>query len=367
MGKYQRAIRIGGKLKKSPKFDRKADADRWYLEQSRKKQFFKEGLHMPVDEKITLKEWFHKDWYPKRKKKYTAATHGPDFQRFRDYVEPKLGHFRLANINALQVKSCLESVVDEHGQSIVTRTRVRALLSKLFNDALNSNPPLRTFNPALNIKFDDARTGKKKPVFIKREEDAAIFLETAEELGPMHFAYAGITLMAGLRKSEVAGLKWGDFDPSQKTLTVSRRFVQAENKMFDGTKAGSEEERPVPIPDALIEILLIWQRESPFNLNDDFILFRHKSKTNKRNFMSNRHISHFHDEIREASGVNVPPHALRHTYGRSFIKKQGNKEVLRQILGHSSTAVTDIYSKLDVDATIDFRNTVSYKQKGQKK
>lgn len=367
MKKYQRAIRIAGKLKKSPKFDRKSDADRWYNEQLRNKQFFKEGLHLPVDETTTLRAYFYNKWLPTRKLNYGEATWGSDVQRFRDYVESELGGFKVSKINTLQLKTCLDLVTHRHGMSINTRTHVRAMLSKLFGDAMNENPPLRTFNPALNITFNDARSGKKKPVFIKKESDVELFLSTAEEIGPMHGAYAGTMLMAAPRKSEAAGFKWLDFDPEEKTLTVSRRYVQAEDRIVEGTKAGTDETRVINIPDALVQILLEWREVSDFPLDDDFIFYRYKSKTNRRKYMSNRHLSYLHDEIRDASGVDVPPHALRHTYGRNFVRKTGNKKALQQLLGHQSSTTTDIYSDLDADSTRDYRNTNSYGDKKKKK
>ncbi len=176
---------------------------------------------------------------------------GADEQRYRDYVEDLLGHFKVAKINSLQIKNILNRVTDDHGHSITTRTRVRALLSKVFGDAVNNDPPLRTFNPALNLTFDDARLGKKKPKFIKKDKDAELFLETALAMSWRHGVYAATKLMAGPRKSEMAAFKWKNFDPEQKTLSVTSRFVQAENRIIEGTKAGLEEARVIPIPDAL--------------------------------------------------------------------------------------------------------------------
>lgn len=355
MKTYRRSIRIGNEEIKSPRFSTRADADRWYDAKRKEKLYQKEGLHAPVDKVTTLNDFFHAIWFPKRKVKYPPSTWKADEQRYRDYVAPALGMMKVAKINQLQVRSVLRDVVDKEGQSITTRNRVRALLSKMFNDAMNEDKPLRMDNPAFGIRFDDPRKGKKTPSHMSAERDILKFMKHAKALSRTHFVYACIALMAGPRKSELIPLTYGDVDFETSEIRFHRRFMQAANKIVPGLKSGSDDSRYAPIPDDLVKAIESHRKHTEWNSDDDFIIVREDGK----NF-GPREISHMHDDICEAAGIKVTVHGLRHTYGRQFALKSGNMKALQAILGHSSSSTTELYSKLAGKGVNNLRNTVSF-------
>lgn len=355
MKQFRKTIRLNGKEVKSPRFSRASDAERWYQTKLREKQFTQEGLHLPINDRVILNDYVHLIWLPKRKATYPKSTWYSDEQRYRDYVETNIGRLRVSRINQLQVRSTLKNVVEKHGHSIQTRNRVRALLSKIFNDSMNEDKPLRTDNPALNISFKDPRQGKKAPEFIKREQDITKFMRAAKELSSTHYAYAAIMLMAGPRKSEAIPLKWEDFDSEESELSLNKRFMQAANEIVSGLKSGSEDSRIVGIPDSLVRILNSHRRQSDYQADTDFIL----SRPDGSNF-NPRDLHTLHMEIVKASGIEVTPHGLRHTFGREWAKRGGNMKALQSVLGHSNSAVTDLYSTLAGKQIKKDRNTVSF-------
>lgn len=353
---YRASIFINGAEKKSPRFERKSDADKWYTSMRVKKQFMRDGLKAPLNEKMLLDEYFYGQWLPARKLRYGKATWGSDEQRYKAYASPLIGKIRVVNINQLQVRNVLRSVVEDHKHSIATRNKVRSLLSKVFNDAMNEEIPLREDNPAMNISFSDPRTGKKEPKHIKRKKDILEFINKAKELSQKHFIYACIQLMAGPRKQDLIPLRWNDFNEEDCELIIDEKFVQAENRIVPGTKAGTEESRVVPIPDELVQALLKYKAKSDFQADDDFIL----CKEDGRN-LGPRDVSRLHDEIRALSGVEITPHGLRHTYGREFVANGGSMKALQTILGHSNMQTTELYSRLAGRSVSKHRNVVSFK------
>lgn len=352
---YRRGININGSQKKSPRFHRKADADHWYHTQYRIKQALRDGISLPIDNKTTVSEYVLTTWLPNRKKRYPGSTTGPDEQRFADYVEPIIGTLRVCKVTQLHIRLVLKQVVEKHGRSIETRNRVRSLVSKIFNDALNEDPPLRADNPALNISFDDPRIGKKRPKFIKSEEDILSFLKAAKGIGPTSYVYASIALMAGLRKQEIIPLQWNDFSEKTNELTIDQKFNQWENRIVTGTKSGQEEIRVVPIPDALVKVLKWHWNKTEFAESADFILSRKDGA-----YIPAREMSTIHQAIKTSSGVDIHPHGLRHTFGREFALKSGNMKVLQSILGHTNSSTTEIYSELSGRSLSKHKNTVSF-------
>lgn len=350
---HRRYIRLNGKLI-SQQFDNKDDADDWYEEMRRRKRFARWGI-VPTwrTAEITLIDYARK-WMKKRMKNYPASTWKSDEQRLRDYILPWLGNLPIVSITAQQVRQCLEDVTN-CGRSIETRTRVKALLSVIFSDAMNESTPVVNFNPVLGIKFKDRRIGKKKPVHLRTQEDCYKLLEAAKEIGPTCYVAVSFVLMSGLRKQEAIAAKWRCFNPKLSQLVISEKLIQASMKIVPGTKAGELVERVVPIPKALVDILNEHRKTSKFNKDNDFIIC---------NGAGNHYWpKEFYDLVMEASKkaqVHVHVHGLRHTYGREFVAKTGNVKALQAILGHSSSATTDIYSDLSGSRIDSFGESVSF-------
>lgn len=357
---YRRTIRINGKEIKSPRFIRASDAEKWYNERLRSKQFSRDGIEIPLDSKISIGEYFtnpHEGWLAKRKRSYPKATWYSDEQRFTDYILPELGTKKIAKVSQLEIRNLLKGLVDKKGLSASTRNKVRSLLSKFFNDAMNENPPLCVDNPALNISFDGGtRLGTKKPSHMKSEQEVLKFIRCAKELGDLHFIFANIALMSALRKSEIITLRWNDFDADENELRVDERFEQASMSIRSGSKSGSQESRLVPIPDDLVGVLEKWRAKSEFSSEDDFILTLDGSVTPPRALHS------MHEQVCFVAKIKVTPHGLRHTYGRMFVKNGGSLKALQTILGHSNSNTTEIYSALAGKEVKKYRNTVSFKE-----
>ncbi|PAT01060.1 hypothetical protein CI105_08585 [Candidatus Izimaplasma bacterium ZiA1] len=47
--------------------------------------------------------------------------------------------------------------------------------------------------------------------------------------------------------------------------------------------------------------------------------------------------------------ITINPHKWRHTFTSNFVKQNGNMEVLRQIMGHTSLKTTQNYLHINVD------------------
>ena len=182
---YRRFIRVGNEIVPSPRFKKKSDADYWYDQMKVKKQFNSNGLIAPSRPNDGLKFIdFAREWMKKRIKNYGPATWQADEQRLRDYILPYLAEILITKIDSREIKSLLLKITEEEKKSIATRTRVKALLSKMFSDAFNAE--LIRMNPVAGIRFDEKRVGQAKPVHISSTEDCIKFLKAAKEMGQLH-------------------------------------------------------------------------------------------------------------------------------------------------------------------------------------
>lgn len=361
---YRRFIRIAGELHTSPRFSKKKDADEWYSKMRRKKQFHRDGF--VADEEsggITVFDWA-RDWIRGRMKNYPMATWKSDEQRLRDYVLPAISDLPLTAVTSSHIRSILKDIT-EGGKSPKTQTRVKALMSVLFSDAFNHEPQLIRQNPVIGIKLNTKRVGNKVPSHLKETSECEIILKTAKEMGPLFLVIEALGMMAGLRKQEMLALRWKAVDAKKNIITVREKVEQASLTVKAGTKGGEETEREFPVPKILIQILLDFRRIAKYSGDDDFILAR----ASDGRFMNPRDVNRMHSYVLKASGLNVTVHGLRHTFGREFAARSGNTKALQAILGHTSSATTDLYSNLAGNRLAPFGEVVSFKvnRKGVKR
>lgn len=360
MKPYRRFIRINGELHTSPRFTKKGDAEKWYHHMRRKKQLLRDGLAIEEKNSVRFID-YARPWMKKRMAEYEPPTWMADDQRLRDYALPFLSEIPINQITTVHIKNLLLKISEEgflkEGFKISksTRTRVKALLSSLFSDALNEDPPLVIFNPALGIKFKEKRMGKKKPRALAGPAECLRFIQSAKEIGQVEFVVACIFLMSGIRKQELIALRWKSLNLKKSQIELSEKYQQATNKIVPGTKAGEDEGREVPISRQLVEVLTEHNKMTKYPTPEDFIV----SKPNGR-FYGGRDISRMIEKIREAADLEISAHGLRHTFGREFAANTGNIKALQAILGHASSATTDIYSNLAGDRIKGFNEAVSF-------
>lgn len=59
----------------------------------------------------------------------------------------------------------------------------------------------------------------------------------------------------GLRRGEIAGLRWCNFDLNAKTVTVSENRVAVAKEIMTGTPKSKASTRTLPMPDGVVEVL----------------------------------------------------------------------------------------------------------------
>jgi integrase len=332
----------------------------------RKKGFERHGLDLPSSKYDLTVIQYSRQWLDKREKEYPAATWTMDEQRLRDYVLPVIAEMKMSRVRPEHIRSLLEKISrtgfrkKDFQISESTRTRVKALLSALFGDAMNESPPLISSNPVLGVKVKGKRRGPKKPNPLPNAEACLAFLKAAKEISNRHFVAAATVLMSGIRKQELVALRWSCFDSKEGILMVREKFEQASNSILPGTKAGEQITRDIPIPAELVRILEEYR--TPEDGPENFILRRPDGR-----WLHSRTVSAMIEKVREKAGLTVTTHGLRHTYGREFVLRTGNLKALQAILGHSSSATTDRYSDLAGERTRGFHESVSFDTRGVKK
>jgi len=163
-----------------------------------------------------------------------------------------------------------------------------------------------------------------------------------------------LCLFTGLRIGELCGLKWGDIDFDNGTLTVSRT-VQRINKhgkseVVIGSPKSKSSVRVVPIPEFVLAIL---KRK---RIDNNVFLITGTGKPTEPRTMQNR----FKSILKVCNIRNVNFHLLRHTYATVCIENGFDPKTLSELLGHSDASITlDRYVHSSMQLKKDYVNRLS--------
>jgi integrase/recombinase XerD len=133
---------------------------------------------------------------------------------------------------------------------------------------------------------------------------------------------ASLLLDTGLRISEALGLRKQDIDFDNLVLKVYGK----------GSK-----ERLVPMSLELRKMLFRWNQKPSCDL---VFATRTATKMTVRNFQ--RDFKELGKRLK-FTWVRMSPHTCRHTFACEYLRRGGNLEFLRRILGHSSILTTQKY------------------------
>lgn len=77
----------------------------------------------------------------------------------------------------------------------------------------------------------------------------------AVEIRLARLSHAWELALCGLRRGEIAGLRWADVDLDAKTLSISHNRVDAGGHAVEGDPKSAMSRRTLPLPDRLVAVL----------------------------------------------------------------------------------------------------------------
>lgn len=323
-------------------FSKRADALKLERKKAEEWERIKNGLESPDSGYVFLDYAKHYIRTRLRDPHIQPSTIAAEEQRLRHHILPYFGNRGISTISSNEWKDHLDQLETERKLSVATRNRVRALLHTLYQYALRDGKVV--FNPISKIplKTKEERQQKKAAKWLSSEE-VSLYLQAAKHEGEAFYMFALIMLTTGLRPSEAIALKRADVDLARKVIFVRRTYQRVTKKVKDRPKSGSN--RIVPIHKSILAELTNYMIKSPFRNPEHPLIYRERGQ-----HLSVYTIRDQHERtIKRAQVTRISPHQLRHTFATLYRKQGGSRDDLREILGHSATMVTDIYTHMDED------------------
>ncbi len=306
-------------------------------------------VELTEDSRMTLGQWLDR-WLTE----YKAGTVRPGtlegYRRYIEYyIKPQLGDKQISLISQQDIQRMYrrlktEGRIHEHPEMghQLSDSMVRHIHSTLhaaLKDAVQAhvipkNPTEGTTAPKPNYK--------PKRILTRAELDDFLTVVEQDEVWRDFFH---TELMTGLRRGEICGLQWSDFDGNTGTLKVCRTLhSQRKGEYTVGETKTNQGMRTIILPHSVVDILRRrkadaisqWIFPDPVKPEDPVD--------------PNAAYRHMKTLLQRAGLPSIRFHDLRHTFATLALENGKDVKTLSAMLGHVSAATTlDIYTHITDD------------------
>ena len=258
---------------------------------------------------------------------HTVRAYVDDVLSFQNFNELAFQNRALDSLNYQQIRSWIVTLVDAGLENSSVNRKVSSL--KSFYKFLLK---VKAIDVSPLLKHKSLKTPKKLQIpFSEKEMDAALGSTDFEDNfnGIRDHLLIEMFYTTGIRRAELIYLQTSNVDLQNKTIKV----VGKRNK-----------ERIIPIlPNLASNIEKYWiQKSNLEHIKDDTFFF----VTNKGLKLSEtfvyRKINLYLSTVSEK--VKTSPHILRHSYATHLLNNGADLNSVKELLGHSSLASTQVYT-----------------------
>ena len=270
--------------------------------------------------------------YEKRYSQHTVTSYQNDLRQFAEYLQNQFKVDDLNSASKLMVRSWVLSLMDE-GISARSVNRKIASLRSYYKFLLKRE--LIQKDPTAQVKL--LKTAKELPSFADEAElsiqlDSDSFSEGFK--GNQERVIMELLYGTGIRLSELLGLKERDINRLERTIKV----LGKRNK-----------ERIIPISASLIQVIddYIADKNQQFGAHPNGPLIVNNNGGEAYPMLIYRTVKDYLNRL--TSVDKKSPHVLRHTFATHLLNKGADLNAVKDLLGHSSLAATQVYTHNSLD------------------
>jgi integrase len=224
------------------------------------------GVHVPAADSVTIEEAARLWKETCERRGLERSTRDQYEQHARLHIVPFLGRVKLTSINVATVRG-FEDALHREGRSAAMIKRVLVSLGALLGDAMERGLVARNLVKDLRSRRAggiERRAERRAKTRLKIGVDIPTRGEIKAVLSATTDGYARalltVAVFAGLRASELRGLRWSDIDFKAGELHVSQRADRYAAIGRPKTEAG---ERTIPLPARIVHLLKEWRLQCP--------------------------------------------------------------------------------------------------------
>ena len=272
-----------------------------------------QDVELTEDSRMTLGEWLDV-WLDEYKEGTVRPSTMQNYRQYvNSYIKPQLGSKQISLITGQDIQRMYnrlkrEGRICEHLEkgyqlSDATICHIHNMLHCAMKDAVQAHIIPR--NPT-----EGATTPKPnyKPMRVLNEQELDTFMETIRE-DEVWYDFFYPELMTGLRRGEICGLMWKDFDGKKGTLNVCRTLHSKEMGVLAlGATKTSKGTRTIILPRSIAELLRQRKKRSVSQW-----IFPHPTSPELPMLPSSAY-QRLKALLKQAGLPDIRFHDLRHTY-----------------------------------------------------
>lgn len=274
--------------------------------------------------------------FQKRYSPHTIVSYQTDLVSFLDFMELAFGKIYLPDIKPAYVRTWLASL-KEVGMEAKSINRKISALKSFFKYQLKEQSIL--VSPMGTII--SPKVSKRLPQFVANADIKTLFkyVEFPNTwAGKTDRLLLQLLYNTGIRQAELISLKENEVDHFKSSIKV----------LGKGNK-----ERIIPVSKELSEILkdyIMEKRKVLQNYNQDILLVNKKGNTLYPKYVYNT-VKKYLLQITTISKKS--PHVLRHTFATHLMNNGADLNAVKELLGHSSLAATQVYTHNSIEKLKD--------------
>jgi len=293
---------------------------------------------MPVAYPHVIQSFLDYLKFQKRYSRHTVISYQNDLTSFFDFLFGQFGEMRLNEITATLVRSWLAGLKEQGMESRSINRKISALKSffkfQLKEAKISISPMTTIISP---------KNKKRLPQYVDEKGTETLFKYVAFEdnwKGRTEHLIMQLFYNTGMRQAELVSLKESQVDPGNRQIKV----------LGKGNK-----ERVIPVSRELLNQTMQYiqdKRRDIENFDSEFVLINNKGKKLYPRYVYNV-VKKYLSEKDVTTIEKRSPHVMRHTFATHLMNNGADINAVKELLGHSSLAATQIYTHNTIEKLKD--------------
>ena len=320
----------------------------WEKMLKKKKDWEEKNMHQASNTR--LKDWLD-EWMNKYQK---LALRNKTWESYRWYINrhilPELGNKKLCEITPIMIQRLYASKLQpEKTEAISPRPLsnssikyIHSILSNSFKQAYE----LELIKASPMDKIRPPKLSRKEREMPEEEQFDALLAALKNE---RYYIVYLLAFGSGMRRGEIAGLKWNDIDFKKKTITVQRSIVTVGGGIEIVGPKTEQSKRTIFAPDEIIHKLSMWKEQQGKEKeffgksydNDGFIFCWEDGSLVRPDYYTRR----LRIILARIKIKQMRFHDIRHLHATHLLHAGADLKTIQYRLGHSTPTMTmNIYS-----------------------
>jgi integrase/recombinase XerC len=276
--------------------------------------------------------------FQKRYSQHTIVSYQNDLNGFFDFLLAQYNETELPKIKSIYIRSWMAELKAADNSSKTINRKISALKTffkyQLKQGLIDASPMVTVVSP---------KQSKRLPEFVAQQDIDTLFdaVEFPDDWdGRTERLVLLLLYSTGIRQAELIGLKEEHIDFSKSTIKV----------LGKGSK-----ERIIPISSKLISLIELYIKEKNLYLdqltsNKEYLLVKKNGKKLYPKWVYNL-VKKYLSLV--TTITKKSPHVLRHTFATHLTNNGADLNAVKELLGHSSLAATQIYTHNTIEKLKD--------------